>query len=138
MNSDIWLVLGIEPTKDVAAIRRAYASMLKRTPPDDDPAGFARLREAYEYTLRLARVSAAGLPRPAPSVVAPPPAAESLENADHTVPVAAPAPVEAFETPAEIGQLRAAFQALQQAVAAIPPADSRTLESLLQIGRAHV
>lgn len=57
--NSIWSVLGIEPTPDVVAIRRAYAAVLKRTNPDDDPAGFARLRQAYEQALVQARIVAA-------------------------------------------------------------------------------
>lgn len=58
MSPDIWAVLGIEPTQDVTAIRRAYAAALKRTRPEDDPAGFAQLRQVYEFALMLARAGA--------------------------------------------------------------------------------
>jgi len=46
-----WDELGISPTGEAAAIRRAYAIRLKQIRPDDDPAGFARLRAAYEAAL---------------------------------------------------------------------------------------
>jgi hypothetical protein len=48
---DIWQELGIEPSGDRAAIRRAYAERLRRVHPEDDPEGFQRLRAAYEAAL---------------------------------------------------------------------------------------
>lgn len=51
----IFAVLGIEKTKDEAAIRTAYRTLLSQTNPEDDPEGFKRLREAYEKALALAK-----------------------------------------------------------------------------------
>jgi hypothetical protein len=48
---DIWQELGMAPSGDKAAIRRAYAERLKRVHPEDDPDGFQRLRGAYEAAL---------------------------------------------------------------------------------------
>lgn len=48
----IWSVLGIEPTQDIAAIKRAYAHQLKSTRPDQDPQAYQRLREAFESARR--------------------------------------------------------------------------------------
>lgn len=52
MTGSIWQLLGIEPTRDGAAIKRAYAQRLKDTRPEDDPEGFQHLRAAYELALR--------------------------------------------------------------------------------------
>jgi hypothetical protein len=46
--TDIWSRLGIAPTTDQAALRRAYAERLKHTRPDVDPEGFRALREAFD------------------------------------------------------------------------------------------
>ena len=43
-----WSRLGLEPTVDVRAIKRAYASKVRLTRPDDDAAAYQALREAYE------------------------------------------------------------------------------------------
>ncbi|TCV93202.1 hypothetical protein EC912_10562 [Luteibacter rhizovicinus] len=48
MTGSWWDVLGIAPTADMREIKRAYGTRLKQCRPEDDPQGFARLREAYE------------------------------------------------------------------------------------------
>lgn len=50
-----WAILRIEPTGDERDIKRAYARLLKNTRPEDDPAAFQELRDAYEYALNHAR-----------------------------------------------------------------------------------
>ena len=58
----LWDILGTEPTGDERALKRAYAKRLKVTRPEDDPAAFQELREAYEYALRHAHLFAEELP----------------------------------------------------------------------------
>ena len=47
-TATIWQILGIDPTDDLRAIRRAYAAQLKAIDIDAEPGRFAALREAYE------------------------------------------------------------------------------------------
>jgi uncharacterized membrane protein len=49
-----WATLALDPTSDKRAIKQAYARLLKRTRPDDDPAGYQALREAYDQALQAA------------------------------------------------------------------------------------
>jgi len=46
-------LLGLTEDADERSIKRAYAQRLRGTRPDEDPAGFQRLREAYEAALRF-------------------------------------------------------------------------------------
>ncbi len=46
-----WEHLEIEPTSDTAAIKKAYAKLLKHNKPDKNPEGFRNLRAAYEQAL---------------------------------------------------------------------------------------
>jgi curved DNA-binding protein CbpA len=41
-------VLGLEETADDEAVRAAYLEAVRKSPPDRDPEGFRRIREAYE------------------------------------------------------------------------------------------
>jgi curved DNA-binding protein CbpA len=45
---DPFAVLGLEETADDEAVRTAYVQALRISPPDRDPAGFRRIRAAYE------------------------------------------------------------------------------------------
>jgi curved DNA-binding protein CbpA len=46
--SDPFAVLGLAPTLDTAAVKRAYFAALTRHPPHQDAEGFQRVRGAYE------------------------------------------------------------------------------------------
>ena len=46
--TNMWNILGIEPTKDLAEIKRAYAKKLKKCRPEEDLDGFQELRDAFE------------------------------------------------------------------------------------------
>ena len=50
----IWTALGLEPTKDASAIKRAYAEKAKTCHPEEDPEGFLQLRQAYQAALAWA------------------------------------------------------------------------------------
>ena len=47
--------LGIEAGADEREIKRAYARRLRQARPDDDPAGFQALHEAYQACLGYAQ-----------------------------------------------------------------------------------
>lgn len=48
-------VLGIGDDADERAIKVAYAKLLRQTRPDEDPAGFQRLNQAYQHALKIAQ-----------------------------------------------------------------------------------
>jgi len=71
VTGDPWHILGLAATRDVAAIRRAYAAELKRFDMDQEPNRYIALRDARDLALRWARSSddtryRADLPPPAP------------------------------------------------------------------------
>ena len=49
-----WTILGLEPTKDVSAIKRAYAQRALDCHPEEDPEGFLELRKAYQAAMSYA------------------------------------------------------------------------------------
>lgn len=55
MSAQAWAVLGIAPTADKAAIRRAYAEKLKAMDVDRDVEGYTALRAARDAALAQAR-----------------------------------------------------------------------------------
>lgn len=83
--TDAFALLGLPPDADERAIKQAYARLLKMTRPDEDPAGFQRLHEAYQEALSLIRnqvlevadagayISHASPDAPAPDTSSPPP-----------------------------------------------------------------
>ena len=46
---DPFAVLGLDETADDEAVRGAYVRALRVSPPDRDPEGFRRIREAYAH-----------------------------------------------------------------------------------------
>lgn len=54
MKQDLWKVLGIEPTGDRRAIKKAYAEKVRLFHPEEHPEEFQLLRRAYEAALDYA------------------------------------------------------------------------------------
>ena len=91
-----WALLGIEPTTELVAIKKAYALKLKTTRPDDDAEAYQALRGAYERAQKWAR-SQADLPKD--KEPATPPAAEPVRDDVSTTRPAGPpvSPSEAIQ-----------------------------------------
>jgi curved DNA-binding protein CbpA len=97
-------VLGLSPTLDGAEVKRAYFAALQRHPPHLDPAGFQRVRQAYE-ALRTA---------------------DALARAFAVAPLDVPS--ELARWTARFG---AALEAARSAPPAPQPADPRELERVI-------
>ena len=52
---NIWDVLGLAPTQDASAIRRAYAAAAAQYNPEDHPEEFLAVRQTYEQAMAYAR-----------------------------------------------------------------------------------
>lgn len=50
----IWTVLGLEATRNISSIKRAYAQKTKICHPEEDPEGFLELRNAYQAAVDYA------------------------------------------------------------------------------------
>lgn len=57
---NIWEILGIPPTTDIVAIKKAYADRAKEWHPEEHPEEFKRLRNAYQTAVRWAKSGGAG------------------------------------------------------------------------------
>ena len=64
MLNDPFALLGLEPTLDAAAVKRAYFAALARHPPHQDAEGFQRVRVAYEALSSPGGLAAAYLASP--------------------------------------------------------------------------
>lgn len=73
-------VLGVEVDASAAEVRRAYRRKVKEHPPDRDPEGFRKVREAYEHLLDPAGRWEELLKRPTPFT--PPPEIPSTPAQD--------------------------------------------------------
>ncbi|MFR7590414.1 MAG: DnaJ domain-containing protein [Longibaculum sp.] len=57
MRKDIWNILGIEPTSDKKAIKKAYAFKGKDCHPEEHPEAFQELQQAYKKALAYASLN---------------------------------------------------------------------------------
>ena len=73
--ADARAVLGVSAADDAMAIKRAYRRLAMAHPPDADPEGFRRVREAYELLTEPSSRVRAMLLHPQPAVDPPPPPA---------------------------------------------------------------
>lgn len=69
MISSCWQILEIEATQDEQVIRKAYRKLLPNYHPETDPKGFAKLREAYEDALKLAKAQTTSIEQTADPVI---------------------------------------------------------------------
>jgi hypothetical protein len=100
--ADIWQELGVAPTTDAKAIRRAYAVRLRAMDVDREPEAFQKLRAAYETALRRSTARPTAPKKP-------PDTAWSSEPPSNIIQVSEPAeapppPSPPFELPSNIAE----------------------------------
>ena len=59
---NIWELLGISPTEDIAKIKSAYAKQAKLYHPEEHPEEFKALQNAYKLAIKLAKSWKARIP----------------------------------------------------------------------------
>jgi hypothetical protein len=79
----IWDILDIQPTNDISIIKKAYAQKLKLYHPEDDPVGYQRLREAYDYAIKFSKLHHRLAPETIPTHEAPPEPQQSHPHQKH-------------------------------------------------------
>jgi hypothetical protein len=126
-------VLGLSGEPSEAEVRRAYLQRVKEHPPERDPEGFRRVREAYERLKGSARAAPQELPSPELSAERTPPVSDPVEPASAQAATAAVAqtalsPFEALRAVMELaanGRFKGARELLevfeQQMMAQLEP-----------------
>lgn len=133
MWDDDWARLGIEPTTELGAIKKAYAARLKVTRPDDDAEAYQALRAAYERAQqwvkwKLQELAEATEAAPPPTSWAEPmPAPLPALEAEAKPPAEATSELPRAPTPEELVEA-----AEQQRLLGGAPALIQTLPALMQ------
>ena len=70
---DIWKILDIDPTRDLKAIKKAYARLSVKYHPEEHPEEFRQLNDAYKAAVKYAKgnLMAQTIPVLSPAVVSP-------------------------------------------------------------------